>query len=158
MYPTSVQTPATIDATEIQQLFYIWHDLYKDHADSCCRKWHCDSASRWVFHKFLTPAPGPKEKRGILPKSTLALQVPRHLAWKQWWRDSSHVENDGVSSRVTFFTESLDSTSVTNNDSRLESKPFLHNLWASYGQTQCGGLEMAPHAMEWSRVDTRWCP
>jgi len=37
--PTSVQTPVTIDTTEIQQCLYFRNDIYKEHADSCyCRK------------------------------------------------------------------------------------------------------------------------
>jgi len=37
--PTPVQTPATIDATEIKQCLYLINDIYKDHADCCyCRK------------------------------------------------------------------------------------------------------------------------
>ena len=37
--PIPVQTRFTIDATEIPQCFYLRNDIYKDPADSCCRKW-----------------------------------------------------------------------------------------------------------------------
>jgi len=66
--------------------------------------------------------------------------------------DSSHVDNDGYSTRVTFFTEwrlesqpstrlesrfsENDSNRVTIKDSRLESESFLQNLWASDRHTQ----------------------
>ena len=33
--PTPVQTPATIDATELQHFLNLSSDVYKDHADSC---------------------------------------------------------------------------------------------------------------------------
>jgi len=54
-----------------------------------------------------------------------------------WWLglDSSHVEKNGDSTRVTFFIEWLDSTGVTVNDSRLESESFLQNLWVPNRQT-----------------------
>jgi len=54
-----------------------------------------------------------------------------------WWLglDSSHVEKNGDSTRVTFFTEWLVSTRVTVNDSRLESESFLQNLWVPDRQT-----------------------
>jgi len=36
---TPVQIPATIDATEIQQCFYLRNGIYTKHVDSChCRK------------------------------------------------------------------------------------------------------------------------
>jgi len=50
--------------------------------------------------------------------------------------DSSYIEKNGEWTRVTFFTEWLDSIRVTINDLRLESESFLQNLWASDEQTQ----------------------
>jgi len=41
---TSVHTPVAINATEIQQWFYLRNGMYKDHADFCyCRKGQSDS-------------------------------------------------------------------------------------------------------------------
>jgi len=34
--PTPVQTPATIDATDIQQCLYLGYVIYENQADSCC--------------------------------------------------------------------------------------------------------------------------
>ena len=42
--------------------------------------------------------------------------------------DSSYIEKNGEWTRVTFFTEWLDSIRVTINDLRLESESFLQNL------------------------------
>ena len=43
--------------------------------------------------------------------------------WERWWLDST---------RIMFFTEWLDSS----HNQWLESESFLHNIWASDGQTQ----------------------
>ena len=47
--------------------------------------------------------------------------------WEKSWLDST---------RVTFFTKWLYSNRVVVNESRLESKSFLQNLWVPDGQTQ----------------------
>ena len=75
--PTPVQTPSTIiDPTVIYPCFY----LINDHTDSWyCRNWKVTPNPGPVFHKFLTPGPGPKEKRKILPESTPALSIRCHL-------------------------------------------------------------------------------
>jgi len=67
--PPPVQIPATIDATETKQCFYIINAMHEDHADSCyCRK------------SQVTPDPGPKEKCKILPESESGTPHPfRHL-------------------------------------------------------------------------------
>ena len=75
--PTLVQTPTTVIApTIIYPCFY----LRNDPTDSCyCGNWKVTQGSGPVFHKFLTPGPGPKEKRRILPKSNPALRIRCHL-------------------------------------------------------------------------------
>jgi len=79
--PPPVQTPATIiDPTVIYPCFY----LRNDHTDSCnCRNWKVTPVPAPVLTKFLTP--GPKEKRRILPESTLVpvppLCRPRSTGW-----------------------------------------------------------------------------
>jgi len=47
------------------------------HRRSYCWNWKVTPGP--FFHKFLTPAPGPKEKRRILPESTPALRIHAHL-------------------------------------------------------------------------------
>ena len=68
--PTPVQTPATIiDPTVIYPCFC----LRNDRTDFC----YCQNGKVTpgpVFHKFLTPGPGPNEKRRIQPESTPALR------------------------------------------------------------------------------------
>ena len=76
--PTPVQTPITIiDPTVIYPCFH----LRKNHRDSCyCRNGRVTLDLGPVFHKFL--APGPKEKRRILPESTPALRILYHLCFE----------------------------------------------------------------------------
>jgi len=66
--PTPDQTPATIiDPAVIYPRFY----LRNDQTDSCyCVNEKVIPDPGPVFHKFLTPDPSRKEKRGILPEST----------------------------------------------------------------------------------------
>jgi len=74
--------------------------------------------------------------------------------------DSSHVEKNGDSIRVTFFTESLESTRVTTvNNSRLESESFLQSLWVPYGQTQfvCTQRNGDFLLQWWSRLGEIFC-
>jgi len=76
--PTPVQTPATIDPTEIYPCFC----SRNDHEGPCyCRNWKVTPGP--VFHKFLTSGPnqGPKDKRKIQPESTPALRIHGHL-WR----------------------------------------------------------------------------
>jgi len=47
--------------------------------------------SRPVFYKFLTPAPGPKEKGRILPKSTLAFQILSFVWCRPFWSPKNWV-------------------------------------------------------------------
>ena len=70
--PTPVQVAApVIDPTVIYPHFYL-----NDHTESCyCRNWKVIPGP--FFPKYLTP--GPKEKRWILPESTLALRIQSHL-------------------------------------------------------------------------------
>jgi len=79
--PTPVQTPATVIVpTIIYPCFY----LRNDPIDSCyCRNWKVTLGP--VFHKFLTPGPGPKEKHRILPESNPALLIRCHL-WYMYHR------------------------------------------------------------------------
>ena len=85
--PTHVETPATIiDPTVIYPCF----NLRNNRTDSCyCRNGKMTPDSGLVFHKVLTPDPSPKEKRGILPESTLLNGRPGGLegrvsSWKTW--------------------------------------------------------------------------
>ena len=99
--PSPVQTPATIiDPTVIYPCFY----LRNDHTDSCyCRNGKVTPGPGPVFHMFLTPDPGPKEKRRILPELTPVIRIRSHLwckvpssrwkklcnlltlEWSHWW-------------------------------------------------------------------------
>jgi len=84
--PTPVQTPATIiNPTLIYPRFYLRNDL----TDSCyCRNWKVTLDPGPIFHKFL--APGPKEKRRILPESTpvtricCKVEVSGYLFFNSW--------------------------------------------------------------------------
>jgi len=78
--PTPVQTPATIDSTEIYPCFY----LRNDHADSC-HGWKWKVTPDSVFHKLLASVP--KEKRRILPESTSARRIHGHFccACAEWY-------------------------------------------------------------------------
>jgi len=61
--PTPVQTPATIDATGIQQCFYLRNDKHKNYADSCnCRKYKVTLDLGSLFHKYLSSTPDLTEK------------------------------------------------------------------------------------------------
>jgi len=77
---TPVQTPATIiNPTIIYPCFY----LRNDHKDSCyCRNWKVTPVLEPVFPKYLTPDPGPKEKRRILPESTPVFRIRSHLCFR----------------------------------------------------------------------------
>jgi len=74
--PTPVQTPAAIiNPTIIYPRFY----LRNDRTDSCyCRNGKVTPGL--FFPKFLTPDPGPIEKRRILPESTSAIRL-RYYLW-----------------------------------------------------------------------------
>ena len=62
--------------------------------------------------------------------------------WERWWLDST---------RVTFFTEWLDSS----HNQRLESESFLQNLRASDRQTQFVCIQRNDRF--WSSNDQNWC-
>ena len=59
--------------------FYLRNAICENHTDSCCWKWKVTQDPYPFFHKFLTPAPGPKEKCRILPESTPALRIRSHI-------------------------------------------------------------------------------
>jgi len=87
--PTPLQTPANMDSTEIQQCFYLRNVMYENHTDSCC--WKCKVIPGPFFYKFLIPAPGPKEKRRILPMSTPTLRIRSHLWCRPFWHTKNWV-------------------------------------------------------------------
>ena len=75
--PTPVQTPATIIHPIV---IYPRLSLRNDGTDSCyCRNGKVTTDPGPVFHKFLTPDPGLKEKPRILPESTPVIRIRSHL-------------------------------------------------------------------------------
>ena len=73
--------------------------------------------------------------------------------------DTHHVEKNGDSTRVTFFTEWFDSTRVTISDSRLDSESFLQNLWASDGKIKFDCTQRNEYFLLqwWARVAQIFC-
>jgi len=91
---TPVQTPATIDSTGNLSIFLLkkW-----PHKLLLLPKLKSDFGSG--LSKILTPAwdPGPKEKRRILPQSTLAHRIHGHLCHAyQRWSDSVLLPSDPI--------------------------------------------------------------
>ena len=78
--PIPVQTPATII---VPTVIYPCSCLTNAHTDFCqCRNGKVISDPGPVFHKFLTPDPGPNEKRKILRESTPVIQIRSQILFK----------------------------------------------------------------------------